>query len=194
MKSFTGLILKKIDMKNLRIFFTLLIVASLLGSCEKDTWSNGDPELENVYYFGFEDWKDFKNSVKFVVNQGETIEVPVQFHSEQVKNYDVVTYYYVAGAAVRGTDYEILNEVGTVLIPNGDGAFEMIWPKAIKGVKNIYVKALNGSLGEFTLWTFNPNAETPISNQDVSTTTNNLTSNYEVRAFSQNHRVTVTIQ
>lgn len=181
-------------MKNLRILLGLLVLTGLFYSCDKDPWENGDPALENVFYVGFQDWGAMNNTVKYAVDQGKTIEVPVQFHSEQVRGFDVVSYYYVDGLAVRGTDYEIVDEKGTVLTPDSNGAFKLVWLKAEKGVKNIYVKALNGSVGDLILRTNDPNAEVPISNQDISSTTNNLTSNYEVRAFSQNHRVTVAIQ
>lgn len=181
-------------MKKMKFIISLFAMALLMASCEEEAWENGDPAMEHVYYFGFEDWGANNNQVKFTLKQGETLAVPVQFHSERIRNYDVVVYYYAAiaeGGAVRGTDYEIVSETGTVLNPNGNGAFEMIWPKAEKGVKHIYVKALNGSAPDLMLWTFDPLAEVPISNQDVSSTVNNKTTDYEVRAFSQNHRVSV---
>jgi hypothetical protein len=176
------------------LFIFIALVSAILFSCEKETWSEGDPAMEHVYYYGFENWGTYKNDLKFTVNRGATLLVPVQFHSERVRAYDVTTYYYVAGTAVRGTDYQIVDESGSVLQPDANGAFAMNWPEAVKGVKNIYVKALNGAAGTFTLLTYNPNAEIPISNTDVSTTTNNLTEDYEVRAFSQNYKVAVTIK
>lgn len=180
-------------MKKLLIL-AITAMSCLFSSCEKDEWSNGDPAFEHVYYYGFENWGTLRNDVRYNVVRGATIGIPVQFHSEQVRTYDVITYYYVAGAAILGSDYQIVDETGTVLTRDANGAFPMVWPQAVKGVKNIYVKALNGATGTFTLQTFNPNAEVPISNADVSTTTNNKTEKYEVRAFSQNYRVTITIQ
>lgn len=180
-------------MKRILIAFFALS-ALVLASCDNDEWSNGDPAYEHIYYFGFQDWGTLKNDVKFDVVRGNTVAIPVQFHSERVRSYDVTAYYYVAGTAVRGTDYQIVDENGTVLSPDANGAFAMLWPDAVKGVKNIYVKALNGATGTFLVQTSDPNAAVPISNADVASTTNHKTDDYEVRAFSQNYKVTVTIK
>jgi len=181
-------------MKNIKLFFVFLTISFCMAGCEDDAWGNGDPAMEHVYYFGFEDWGSNNNQVKFSVVEGEILSIPVQFHSERSRTYDVVVFYYAAsteGGPVRGTDYQIVDENGTELSPNANGAFQMVWPKAEKGVKNIYVKALNGDAPDLVVWTFDPNSEIPISNQDVASTVNNKTGDYEVRAFSQNHRVTV---
>ncbi len=178
-----------------KILFILAAFCCILVSCDKNEWGNGDPSLANVYYVGFQQWSTkFDNSIQYNVNRGDTVSAPVQFYSEQVCPYDVVTYYYVAGSLVRGTDYQIVDENGTVLSPDVNGAFSLIWAKAIKGIKKIYVKALNSKVGSFTLLTFNPNATVPISPNDVSTTTNNKTDEYEVRAFTQNYKVTINIK
>ena len=179
-------------MKRLILLFVfVLTISSLFVNCKKGTWSNGDPALANVYYVGFQNWADFKNSVKFNVNRGDTVSIPVQFYSEQVCTYDVETYYYVAGAAVLGTDYNIVDQTGAVLSPNAIGAFSLIWPKAVKGVKRIYVKALNGSAKTFTVQTFDPKDPAVIS---FTHTPNNATDQYQVLAFTQNYFVTVTIK
>lgn len=175
-----------------KLMIILAVVAScMFTSCEKETWSEGDPAYEHVYYIGFEDWGNFKNNVAFSVKQGETIAVPVQFHSERIRNYDVVTFFYVSGTAVLGTDYQIVDENGSSMTPDSNGAFSLNWPKAVKGVKKIYIKALNGNTGTFTLQTFDPNAAEAIS---YTNTLNNSTNDYEVHSFTQNYKVTVTIE
>lgn len=175
-----------------RIMIILVAIAScMFTSCEKESWSEGDPAYEHVYYFGFEDWGKFKNDVTFSVNQGETLAIPVQFHSERVRNYDVVTYYYIGGSAVLGTDFQIVDENGTTISPDSNGAFPMNWPQAVKGVKNIYVEALNGNIGSFNVFTFDPNSAEEIS---YTNTLNNATNDYEVHAFTQNYKVAVTIK
>lgn len=178
-----------------KILFLLVAISSILVSCDKNEWSDGDPSMANIYYVGFQQWSaKFDNSVKYDVNRGDTIGVPVQFYCESVHSYDVVTYYYVAGTLVRGTDYDIIDQSGNVLSSDTKGAFALTWPNAIKGVQRIYVKALNNATGSFTLLTFDPNATVPISSTDVSTTTNNKSNDYEVRAFSQNYKVTVNVK
>ncbi|MDD2306287.1 MAG: hypothetical protein PHP53_16405 [Prolixibacteraceae bacterium] len=173
------------------LFITVVAVSSLFVSCKKDEWSKGDPALANVYYVGFQNWADFKNSVKFNVNRNDTVSIPVQFYSEQVCSYDVVTKYYVTGAAVLGTDFNIVDKSGTVLTPDANGAFSLTWPQAIKGVKRVYVKALNGSAKTFLVQTFDPNDTEVIS---YTHTPNNATDQYQVNAFTQNYKVTVTIK
>lgn len=173
------------------LFLLMATICLTLAGCGDDDWGNGDPAMEHIYYFGFEDWGKLKNDVVFNVNQGTILDIPVQFHSERVRSYDVTVYYYVSGDLVRGKDYEIVDENGTVLSPNANGAFTMEWPQAKKGVKNIRVKALNGSTGSFKVLTFDPNDSEEIS---YTHTTNSITDDYEVRAFTQNYLVTVNIK
>ena len=179
-----------------KLIYTLLsFVCTLsLASCGDDAWGNDNEEMAHVYYIGFEDWGTFKNDVKFDVAQGETVAIPMQFYCEFIRPYDVETYYYVAGNLMRGTDYEIVDTNGTVLQPNADGAFVLTWPKAKKGVQNVYVKALNGNTGSFNLQTFDPNSDVTLSNQDVASTIQHTESQYEVRVFTQNFKVTVNVK
>lgn len=179
-----------------KILYFLFIMASCLTwtSCNKNEWDNNNSEMEHIYYFGFQDWGDRKNKVTFNVKQGETLEIPVQFWSEYIRSYDVIAFYYTAGKLVLNKDYQVLDDSGNPISPDETGAYIMKWDKAVKGVKNIHIKAMNGAKGSFNILTFNPNASTPISASDVASTTNNKTNAYEVRAFSQNYKVTVNIK
>lgn len=177
------------------LFLLAATFCFVLSSCNREEMPDGDPSMEHVYYIGFQQWSaKFDNSIKYDVNRGDTLEVPVQFYSERVRAYDVTTFYYVSGSLVNGVDYNIVDDNGNTLTPDSNGAFSLLWPQAIKGVKRIHVKALNHNAGTFTLLTFNPNATVPISSADVSTTTNNKTDEYEVRAFSQNYKVTINVK
>ena len=178
-----------------KIFYLMLGLLGLsFASCSEDEWSNGDPEYDHIYYTGFEDWGQFKNDVAFDVKQGETVAIPVQFWCEFVRNYDVETYYYVAGSLVRGTDYEIVDANGQTLQPGANGAYQLLWPNALKGVQNVYVKALNGATGKVVVTTFDSNAGITLSNQDVTSTIQHTESQYEVRIFTQNYKVTVNVK
>ncbi len=176
-------------MKKIILILMAIAACYTFTACRDDEWGNGDPAMEHIYYIGFQDWGMFKNDVVFNVKQGETVPIPVQFHSERVLSYDVVTYYYVGGTLVRGSDYQIVDEAGTVLQPDTSGAFSIDWPQAIKGVKNIYVKALNASVGSLNVLTFDPKQEISYTN-----ITNSITKDYEVRSFTQNYKVTVNIK
>jgi hypothetical protein len=176
----------------------MVVICCAFVSCDNDEWSNGDPAMEHVYYFGFENWGDKNsfnnNKVEYTVEQGNTVEIPVQFHSECVRSYDVVVYYYVSTGTSdlkRGINYQIVDDNGTVIEPDANGAFSMSFPQAKKGVKNIYVKALTAGAGSFNVLTFDPTAG-EISHPD--NIINSQTKDYEVRAFTKNYKVKVNIK
>lgn len=165
-------------------------------SCNKDEWSNGDPELDNIYYFGFKEWTaKFDNSYIYTTSAGSKVDVTVQFWSEFKRPYDVVTYFYVVSSNLTiGTDFQIVDEKGQIMDSDINGAYSIIWPNALKGVKNITVKSLNEKKGAIIIQTHDPDSVTPISSEDISSTVNNHTDKYEVRSFSQNYKVTVNIE
>jgi hypothetical protein len=183
-------------MKKIIALLVMTVTCYTFVSCSKDAWSDGDPALEHVYFFGFEDVgplgsNRYKNSVVYNIDRDSTVDIPVQFFSERIRSYDVTVYYYVSGLTL-GTDYQIVDENNTVLSPAGtNSAFSMIFPQAKKEIKNIRVKALNGATGSFSVLTFDPNAGA-ISHPD--NITNSKTENYEVRAFTMNYKVTVNIK
>jgi hypothetical protein len=180
-------------MKKILFILMAIVACYTFTGCGDDEWSDGDPAMEHVYYIGF-DWgqttADFNNNkVVYNVDRGSILDIPVQFYSERVRSYDVTVYYYVSGLTL-GTDYQIVDENGTVL-SSANGAFSMTFPQAKKEIKNIRVKALNGAAGSLSILTFNPNAG-EISHPD--NITNSKTENYEVRAFLKNYKVTVNIK
>lgn len=206
-----------------KILFILIAIAAsyTFTSCSDDEWGNGDPAMEHIYYVGFQDWGKLKNDVVFNLKEGESVAIPIQFHSERVRSYDVVTYYYVNSAGLTyGTDYQVTDEAGHLLQPDANGAFTLNWPKAVKGIQKVYVKGLNAkyiydeskvnkaglttkqieeaikkekdrilSLNLFTVQTFRPSEEISYTN-----ITNSKTNDYEVRAFTQNYKVTVNVK
>lgn len=129
--------------------------------------------------------------MKFAVVQGQTVAIPTQFFSEQVCNFDVEVFYFTTGTLALGTDYDIVDEQGNSLLPTVNGGWAVTWPHAQKGGKNIYLKALNGAKGTVVVQTFDPKGPTDISFEN---TTISKTANYEVRAFTQNYKVTVAIK
>lgn len=183
-----------------KIYILLLaVVCCTFTSCGDDEWDNGDPAMEHIYYFGFENWgqnnNEFNNNkVQYTVEKGTTVEIPVQFQSERVRSYDVTVYYYALknDTIQRGVHYQITDEKGTVLEPDANGAFSMTFPQAKKGVKNIYLKSLNdGKPGAFDLMTFDPNAGEIAHPDNI---TNSQTKDYEVRAFTRNYKVKVNVK
>jgi len=179
-----------------RIIYTMLSLICTITciSCNDDEWGNDNEEMSNIYYIGFEDWGKLKNDVTFNVVQGSTVAIPMQFYCEYIRSYDVKTYYYVNSSLTRGIDFEVVDSVGNTLQSDANGTFVLTWPQAKKGVQNVYIKALNGEKGLLTVQTFNPNSTVELSNQDVSSTIQHTESQYEVRVFTQNYKVTVNIK
>lgn len=157
------------------------------------------------------------NVVFYDVKQGETVAVPMEFWSAFTRGYNVVTNYWTAPKPVGekyvkalnkysnddliaydgpelecGVDYVVVDENGNTITPGAGGAYEMVWPNAVKGVRNIYIKALNGKKGTFNILTCAPDATVP-SSSDVSTTYQSITNDYSVRIFSQNYRVAINV-
>ncbi len=189
--------------KNRIAFLFMICIGCALTGCSNDheEWEDGDPASAHIYYYGFEKWGTIPggNDVIYSVAQGETLTVPTQFHSRYVRSYSPTVYYYTTPVPgdegvqlVCGTDYAVVDKDGNTLTPNASGAYEMTWPNAAGGVQNIYIKALNGSKGSFRVLTFDPNETMDVT--DVATTTIVKTDEYEVRAFSENYYVTVTVE
>ncbi|WP_299232012.1 hypothetical protein [uncultured Bacteroides sp.] len=174
---------------------------ALLGmftSCN-DEWGNDNPEMEHIYYYGLGN-ESFPggNELKYTVQQGSIIAIPTYFFSVFNRPYSPEVYYYTSTVPnsdpqlVCGEDYVVVDSNGNTLTPGSDGAYKMIWPNAVGGSQNVYIKALNGQKGFLRVLTFDPNKT--IVATDVSSTTIIKTEEYEVRAFTENYYVTVEIK
>lgn len=179
---------------------SVFAISCLLAGCsnDHDEWENGDPAMAHIYYYCFEQWGGIPggNDISYSVTQGETIAIPTQFYSSFTRTYSPEVYYYTspnpkAEELVCGTDYVVVDKDGNTLTPDASGAYTMTWPNAKKGVQNIYIKTLNGKKGSFRVLTFDPAKKMDVT--DVSTTSIIKTDEYEVRAFSENYFVTVSI-
>ena len=185
-----------------------MIMGMSLSSCSDDAWGNDNPETENVFYFGFEDWGRLNNGVGYTVAQGQTVEIPVQFWCAGARTFDAEAFYYVDSSLTLGTDFLIVDADGHQLQQDAKGAFAMTWQLTGTDttnnhrVQHIYLKALNGAKGDVTITTFDPkdvdaDGKVRISNgstDGVIYTPNNINSQYEVHCFTQNYKVKVTIQ
>lgn len=190
-------------MKKLMIFLVVIATCSLFTGCGDDDWSNNNPEMEHIYYYGLGNVKfPGGNELQYEVNQGETVEIPTYFYSAFKRSYSPVVTYYTSAVPqnkentapqlVCGTDYQVVDKNGTILTPNTNNGYSMTWPNALQGSQNVYIKALNGKKGKIRVLTFDPTKT--IDATDVSTTVIAKTKEYEVRAFSENYYVTVIIE
>lgn len=170
-------------------------VSCLFTSCD-DEWSNNNPAMEHIYYYGLGNVKfPGGNELVYNVNQGETIAVPTYFWSAFHRPYSPEVAYYTSSAdnLVINEDYQVVDAQGNALTPDTDtGGYGMIWPNALQGSQNVYIKALSGKKGKIRVLTFDPNKEMDVTN--VESTVIVRTDRYEVRAFSENYYVTVNIK
>ena len=199
--------MKKIFYKMTYVLGTLFAAFSLT-SCSDDAWGNDNPETENVFYFGFQDWGKLNNSVTFTVSQGQTLDIPVQFWCAGSRSFDAQAFYWVDTNLTLGTDFQIVDDNGSPLQQAANGAFTMNWkltgPDTTDNhrVQNIHLKALQGTTGTVTVSTYDPkdvdaDGKSKISNgsaDGVIYTPNNINQQYEVHCLTQNNRVKVTIQ
>lgn len=206
-----------------KLIYILLALTTMLYtvSCDDDAWTT-DPDKEHIYYVGFH--KSYSNSenlqyqiatdgtaqwrwyVSASVNKaweitstdGISSNIPIDFHSERVRSYNVVTYFWVSNSGtsdlILGTDYIVVDESGTALNLT-DGKYSLTWPQAIKGTQNIRIKRLSSKKGVLKVNTLDPAKGTPSITTDtyIEATRNNLTNEYEVRGLSHDYdRTTVT--
>ena len=142
--------------------FSMMVAGMSLSSCSDDAWGNDNPETENVFYFGFQDWGKLNNNVAYSVAQGQTVQIPVQFWCAGSRSFDAESFYYVDTSLVLGTDFLIVDESGNQLQPDESGAFSMLWKLTGNDttdnhrVQHIFLKALQGAKGDVTIMTFNP--------------------------------------
>jgi hypothetical protein len=188
------IIKKNKQMKKVYLLFTV-IVAFLMTGCEKDTtFGDGDPALEHLYYVGFYKTGGFNDALNYTVANGASAAVPVEFHSERVRSYDVVTVLWITNDAesnlVAGTDYSVSLETGAALTPNS-GVYSLTWKQAKKAQQNVVIKRLSAAVGKLKVNTLDPAKGAPNVN-DLTTFGNSKTSEYEVRGLSHDfNKVTV---
>lgn len=174
----------------------LACVSSLFTSCGDDEWSNNNPEMEHIYYYGLGNVKfPGGNELVYNVNQGETIAIPTYFWSAFTRPYSPKVAYYTSSeeGLECGKDYQVVDAQGNELMPDTDaGGYTMVWKNAVKGSQNVYIKALSGKIGKIKVLTFDPAKKMNVT--DVESTVIVRTDEYEVRAFTENYYVTVNIK
>jgi len=197
-------------MKKIIIFISASICLLLcITACERyNTWPDGLPEMENVYYIGFYKSNVNTDSLNYEIatdgsarwrinattwnNTDEiniTSPIPLEFHSEKIRSYDVVTYFWIANSPyvstklTAGTDYSVMTENGVEITPDAQGVYSVTWQQAKKGIQNVKIKRLTSAQGWVKVYVLNPALGAPNAS-DLSTTVNNHTNDYEVRGFT----------
>ena len=203
-------------MKKIIYAFAIITALFCMTSCEDDAWTT-DPELEHLYYVGFYKTGVFSDQLNYEVaangtarwrinsgswnvtgTDGTSSDIPFQFHSERVRSYNPVTYFFVSNSGssdlVAGTDYAVYDATGNALALT-DGKYAITWPQAVKGVQNIRVKRLTSKTGVLKVNTLDPSKGTPSTKEEDyrESTLNSKTNEYEVRGLTHDfNKVTVT--
>jgi hypothetical protein len=125
----------------------VLLVSGFFTACEDRDYPAGLPEFEHHYYIVYV--PNNNSSVTVKRSRTELLELPVQFYSEFSRDYDAVAAYEIntdgiANPAVRGQDFEIVDEDGRALT-TADGKYRLVFPKAEKAQARIFVKLLNNA-------------------------------------------------
>ncbi len=203
-------------MKKIIGFIVMAVIACCLTSCEKhESWENGRPDLEHVYILLLNqpdnqvDWLSYEiaqngdsrwrfgasaTSGTWIVSDEQWVaSIPFSFRSERVRTYDVVSFIWVESTLKAGADYVVTREDGTVLTPDANGGYPLIWPQAKRADQSIKIKRIQGSPdGTIKVQTFNPAKGVPVIS-DVASLVNNKTSEYEVRCTTLDvNKVTLT--
>ena len=190
----------------------MIMTLALTTSCSDDEWGNDNPEYENVFIVAFAEWGPKSNNDKtYSVNQGESVEIPVQLWCEGTRSFDAEAFVYADSELTLGKDYQIVDANGNALQLNSNNGYTLLYDLRSPDTTNnhrrqsIYVKALNGAKGDVTLMTFDPKDVDEEGNLKISNggtkpsgpdfyVPNNFTSQYEVRCITVNYKVKVTIQ
>jgi len=190
-------------MKKIIKFMVIATVLCCLSSCEvHELWGDGLLELEDVYVLFLdqpENAADFLSyeiaqngdarwrygssptSGTWMVSEQWVASIPFNFRSERVRSYDVVSFIWLESTLMAGTDYVVTREDGTVITPDANGGYPLIWRQAKKAVQSIKIKRMQGSSnGTVRVQTFNPAKGVPVIS-DMASLVNNKTAEYEVR-------------
>ena len=206
-------------MKKILFMMATAFVLMTTGCNMYNTWDDGLPELEHVYIIGLFKTNLFTDFLSYEIAQNgdtrwrfggnatsgtwETTDeqwvatIPLQFHSERVRTYDAVSYFWVynldGSSLTAGADYTVTLDNGAVLTPNANGAYSLTWPQAKKGIQNVKIKRSSTSPnGTLRLNLYDPDKPIPLAT-DPSSAIQNKTAEFEIRCMTfDNDRVTIT--
>jgi len=169
-------------MKNIVKYICVALVLSAITGCNPyETWSEGRPDLEHVYYvatlktgnglaesiiheiaadgtarFYSRIQSSTANQYELITSEVANVTCPIgiRFISERVRSYDAVTYFWVesvVGNLIAGTDYTVLTESGSPLAAGANGGYALTWAQAKKAQQFVKIKRLTSEVGELRI-------------------------------------------
>jgi len=181
-------------MKIIKYILLSLAAVATVSSCDFYKIEQPyDPEMESVYYCGFDAWttQNKKNATTKSIKAGECATAPVRLWCEFTRDYDVNVPVYVVTDLVCGKDYKVVDDNGSVINTQSDGTYLCTWKNAVKGVVNLNVVSLGTTTGTIKVQTCSPTQAATLTNQDVTTTIIVDNSDYQVRCFTENYYITI---
>lgn len=182
----------------LNLLIAGILTVTALSSCDFYELDNvWDPELENVFYCGYDEWiaqrTDGTNQLKYNISKDEKATMPFRLWSEFTRNFDVKVpvYFYPDENLVLNEDFKVTDASGNTLVPQSDGGYVLTWKKAVKGNIDVCVVALSDKAGKIKVQTCTKEHATTLTSQDPLSCIIVDNADYQVRCFTENYYCTV---
>ena len=182
----------------LNLLITGILSVAALSSCDFYALDNvWDPELENVFYCGYDEWiaqrTDGTNQLKYKISQNETATMPFRLWSEFTRDFDVNVpiYFYSDENLVLNEDFKVTDASGNTLVPQSDGGYVLTWKNAVKGNIDVCVVALSSKAGKIKVQTCTKEQAATLTSQNPLSCIIVDNSDYQVRCFTENYYCTV---
>ena len=182
----------------LNFLITCIVAAAAVSSCNfyalDEVW---DPELENVFYCGYDEWiaqrTDGTNQLKYTISNGESVTMPFRLWSEFTRDFDVTVpiYFYPDENLTLNVDFKVTDASGNTLVPQSDGGYLLTWKNAVKGNIDICVTALTTKSGKIKVQTCTKTQAETLTSQDPLSCIIVNNEDYQVRCFTENYYCTV---
>ena len=184
----------------LNLLIAGIFALTSLMSCDFYALDNvWDPELENVFYCGYDEWiaqrTDGTNKLKYTISKGESATMPFRLWSEFTRDFDVniPIYVYPDEDLVLNVDFKVTDANGNTLIPQADGGYVLTWKNAVKGNIDVCVVAISDKAGKIIVQTCTKEQGLTLTSQDPLSCIIVDNSDYQVRCFTENYYCTVVL-
>ncbi len=184
----------------LSLLLVCAVAVSSLSSCDfyalDEVW---DPDLENVFYCGYDEWiaqrTDGINKLKYTISRGESATMPFRLWSEFTRSFDVNVpiYVYPDDNLVLNVDFRVTDVNGDMLVPREDGGYVLTWKNAVKGNIDVCIAALSDKAGKIVVQTCTREQAATLTSQDPLSCIIVDNADYQVRCFTENYYCTVVL-
>ena len=182
----------------LNLLIAVVLAVASFSACDfyaiDEVW---DPELENVFYCGYDEWiaqrTDGTNKLRYTISQGESATMPFRLWSEFTRDFDVNVpiYVYPDENLTLNVDFKVTDDGGNQLVPQSDGSYVLTWKNAVKGNIDICITSISNKTGKVIVQTCNKAQALTLTSQDPLSCIIVDNKDYQVRCFTENYLCTV---